>query len=328
MRVLLLGGTGLSGPFIAHELQSRGHDVVVYHRGEHESPFLPDSEHIHGDRRNYDEFRERLKKIRAEGVIDMHSMIVVDSQPVIDAFRGRIKASVHISSGDVYADFGEGQISEDAPLREPPSYEEEPRKYDKVLMERAVLEACGEGDFPATVIRYPVIYGRGRLSGYREWPIIKRVLDGRDALPLPKKAFRVPAVRGYHNNLAAGVVSALESDVASGKVYNLADLEYQTLPEIAKQIARTLDHEWDIVEIPDEVWEGKIYSGPLCRYDVSRASRNLGYCDEVPIKTALRDTVLWQVENPPSEEAPWGIAVDDVAYRTEDLLLASNKRAG
>ncbi len=146
-------------------------------------------------------------------------MIDADSEPVIEAFRGRIKASVHISSGDVYAEFGETQISEDAPLRQPPSYEEEPRDYDKVLMERAVLGACQEGDFPATVIRYPVIYGPGRLGGYREWPLIKRVLDGRDALPLPGKAFRIPAARGYHKNLAAGVVSALESDVAVGKAY-------------------------------------------------------------------------------------------------------------
>ncbi len=72
MRVLLLGGTGLSGPFVARELQNSGHEVVVYHRGEHESPYMPDCEHIHGDRRNREAFREELKKIKADAVIDMH----------------------------------------------------------------------------------------------------------------------------------------------------------------------------------------------------------------------------------------------------------------
>ncbi len=324
MRVLLLGGTGLSGPFIARELQNRGHEVVVYHRGEHESPFMPDCEHIHGDRKDRDAFGEALKKIKANAVIDMLSMIDADSKPVIEAFRGRIRASVHISSGDVYADapdFGEEPISEDAPLRDPPTYEEEPRNYDKVLMERAVLAACQEGDFPATVIRYPVIYGPGRSGGYREWPIIRRVLDGRDRLALPGKAFRIPAARGYNKNLAASVVSALETDAAVGKAYNLSDMECQTLPEIAEEISKILGHEWEVVEIPDDVWEGDIYSGPLGQYDLSRASRDLGLRDVVAVKEALRETVLWQVENPPEPNEIWKITVDEEAYQTEDRLL-------
>ncbi len=330
MRVLLLGGTGFSGPFIAHELQNRGHEVVVYHRGEHESPFMPDCEHIHGDRKDRDTFGEALKRIKADAVIDMLSMIDADSEPVIEAFRGRIRASVHISSGDVYADapdFGEEPISEDAPLRDPPTYEEEPRNYDKVLMERAVLAACQEGDFPATVIRYPVIYGPGRSGGYREWALIRRVLDSRDRLALPGKAFRIPAARGYHKNLAAGVVSALESDAAVGKVYNLADVECQTLPQIAKEIAKTLGHEWEIIEIPDDVWEGDIYSGPLCQYDLSRVSRDLGVRDVVAVEEALRETVLWQLENPPEPNETWKITVDEEAYQIEEGLFAKVPRA-
>ena len=92
MRVLLIGGTGLSGPFIARELLRRNDEVIIFHRGEHESSFLPECEHIHGDRRDREQFEKDLRNIEADAVIDMYSMIDADSEPVIRAFRGRIQA--------------------------------------------------------------------------------------------------------------------------------------------------------------------------------------------------------------------------------------------
>jgi nucleoside-diphosphate-sugar epimerase len=63
VRALLLGGTGLSGPIIGARLIERGHEVIVYHRGKHESKFLPPCEHIHGDRRDQEAFRSMLNRV-------------------------------------------------------------------------------------------------------------------------------------------------------------------------------------------------------------------------------------------------------------------------
>src|ERR1039457_1193272 len=49
MRVLILGGTGLTGPFVARRLYGLGHEVTVFHRGEHEAQMPDGVRHIHGD---------------------------------------------------------------------------------------------------------------------------------------------------------------------------------------------------------------------------------------------------------------------------------------
>ncbi len=150
MRVLVIGGTGMSGPFIAKELQKLGHEVLVYHRGVHESPFLSDCEHIHGERSDRSQFEKDLNGIEADALVDMLSMIDADSQPVIAAFRGRIGASVHISSGDVYRDLGGPDLlREDSPLREGPSFGksrillETRRLYQFLLMRRLMRLKTG-----------------------------------------------------------------------------------------------------------------------------------------------------------------------------------------
>ncbi len=108
---------------------------------------------------------------------------------------------------------------------------------------------------------------------------------------------------------------------------NLADVECQTLPEIAEGIAKILGHEWEIIEIPDDVWEGNIYSGPLGQYDLSRATRDLGLRDVVAVEEALKETVLWQLENPPEPNETWKITVDEEAYQIEEGLFAKVPRA-
>ena len=48
MRVLVLGGTGLTGPFAVRRLCGLGHQVTVFHRGGHEAELPGSVSHIHG----------------------------------------------------------------------------------------------------------------------------------------------------------------------------------------------------------------------------------------------------------------------------------------
>jgi uncharacterized protein YbjT (DUF2867 family) len=49
MRILILGGTTLTGAYAARRLHSLGHEVVVFHRGQHEVELPPGVRHLHGD---------------------------------------------------------------------------------------------------------------------------------------------------------------------------------------------------------------------------------------------------------------------------------------
>jgi uncharacterized protein YbjT (DUF2867 family) len=49
MRVLVLGGTTLTGPYTVRRLYALGHEVTVFHRGEHEAELPVGVRHLHGD---------------------------------------------------------------------------------------------------------------------------------------------------------------------------------------------------------------------------------------------------------------------------------------
>src|SRR5690349_19546475 len=85
MRILMVGGTGLIGPYVARELHDRGHDVTLFHRGQHESD---------------------LVRAEFEVLIHMIPMGEADARAGVHAFAGRTERLVALSSGDVCRAYG------------------------------------------------------------------------------------------------------------------------------------------------------------------------------------------------------------------------------
>src|ERR1043166_3300985 len=119
MRVLVFGGTQFMGPHVVRQLLDLGHDVTLFHRGEHEA--LPAVRHVHGD-------RTRIPRdLEPELVIDMWCMTEAHARAAQERFGG--VRYVVLSSGDVYRNYdglqrhygGEPDpvlLSEEAPLRD------------------------------------------------------------------------------------------------------------------------------------------------------------------------------------------------------------------
>src|SRR5205807_8415945 len=102
MRVLVLGGTRFMGPPAVRELARAGHEVMVFHRGEHEVE-LP-ARHVHG---NFERFEESLAELRAfepELVVDMLAVRPEHAARVAEFPSARF--AVVLSSQDVYRAFG------------------------------------------------------------------------------------------------------------------------------------------------------------------------------------------------------------------------------
>src|SRR5207245_11384742 len=66
MRLLAIGGTGFIGRFAIPALQSMGHDVTVFHRGQS----AVDAPSILGDRRNFAVHADALRASRPDVVVD------------------------------------------------------------------------------------------------------------------------------------------------------------------------------------------------------------------------------------------------------------------
>jgi nucleoside-diphosphate-sugar epimerase len=62
MKILMLGGTSLTGPFTVRYLVEQGHQVTIFHRGKHQVELPPGVNRILGERRQLDKFTSEFKQ--------------------------------------------------------------------------------------------------------------------------------------------------------------------------------------------------------------------------------------------------------------------------
>lgn len=334
MNVLIVGGTRFVGRAIVEELLRCGHEVTIYHRGQHEVAFSSAVMHVHGDRRDYPQFEADMRRLSMDAVVDVIPMNAQDTRSLVKAVRGRIQRSVHLSSGDVYSPGQPVPIPESAALA-PVELVELPLHgqtvpYSKVAVEVAIREAQHARDFPATIMRLPAVYGPGDPLA-RDWFFVKRVLDGRSRIALPDGGLSL-FHRGYVDDVARAVVLALESPEGVGRTYNVGHERVLTVRGIAELVAEVMDHEWEIVSVPaDLLPPTNPYAAPYhLVYDLSLIRTELGYQESVSLEEGMRRTVAWLVANPPTPET-WGLTRylrhDAFDYAAEDAMIAATGRA-
>jgi nucleoside-diphosphate-sugar epimerase len=327
MRVLVIGGTRLSGPDVVGQLVERGHETAVLHRGEQERDLPSRVRHFHGNLQDIEFLRFVARDYAPTAVVHMWAMHPADIEHTADVFHGALERFVMISSGDVYAAFEAVErrepglhpipISELAPLRTGPYPEYNGPDYDKIGAETAALRACQAGRLPTVIVRYPGVYGPGPV---REWYWVKRVRDGRRRIALPDGGLTI-FHRGFFLNLGHAVTLAMERG-RPGAVYNAGDDVQFNVRQLTEMIARIMGHEWEIVGVPPDVWPwGTPYSlhqGHLL-LDTTRIRKELGYRDVVSPQEALRVTVEYLACRKP-EFVPqiWPQGFD---YAAEDLVI-------
>src|SRR5687768_4472121 len=102
MRVLLIGGTGFIGSFLAPELQRIGAEVATLSRGGAGPPHADGLTRILGDRNR---LRDALPHIRAFGpdvVVDLVLSSGTQARELMNVVRGIAGRVVALSSIDVY----------------------------------------------------------------------------------------------------------------------------------------------------------------------------------------------------------------------------------
>ena len=284
MRILFIGGTRSVGLAAVRQLAAAGHELAVFHRGQHDAE-LPDG---------VTRFRSEAAAmpVRAvpdaprgfepEIVVHMIAMGEEDMAAAMRAFTGIARRIVVPSSGDVYRAFGilrgteEGApdpapLREDSPLRSNLFPYREPDTppdalvyhYDKILVERA---AMAEPLLPATILRFPKVYGPGgnkdlaTVHGFRHQPHWRWT-------------------HGHSANVGAAVALAVLDDRASGRIYNVGEAHTPTMGERLAQLPPR-DH-IPISPLPAN------FDQPIV-YDTSRIRRELGFSEPFDEVEAMR----------------------------------------
>jgi nucleoside-diphosphate-sugar epimerase len=226
MRILLIGGNGFIGRFVAAQLIQQGHAVMVFHRGTKPAP--SGAQALHGDRNRLTASAAELKRFAPDVVIDLTLSSAPQAEELMNIFRGATQRVVMLSSIDVYRAVGITHGTEGGPLQELPLTEESELRrtlhpyspesmqllrkifswvtddYDKIPAERMVMN---DRDLSGTVLRLPMVYGPGDPL-HRFYPVVKRITDQRPHIIFPDRWAAWQSPRGYVENVAAAIALA------------------------------------------------------------------------------------------------------------------------
>src|SRR5262245_4141763 len=114
LNILILGGTGFTGPFQVKYALSRGHNVTVFNRGKTHPGELPkEAEQLIGDRNGQ---LDALKGRKWDVCIDIPTTLPVWVRDAAQILQGNVDRYVFISTISVYSDVSKPGSDESAPL--------------------------------------------------------------------------------------------------------------------------------------------------------------------------------------------------------------------
>ena len=114
LRILILGGTGFTGPLQVKYALSRGHKVTVFNRGRTHPGILPkEAEQLIGDRNGQ---LDALKGRQWDVVIDVPTTLPVWVRDAAQILKGNVDRYIFVSTISVYSDVSKPGSDETAPL--------------------------------------------------------------------------------------------------------------------------------------------------------------------------------------------------------------------
>jgi len=318
VKVLVLGGTRFLGPFVIDELVARGHEVAVLTRGE--ATFGGSVRRYQGDASDAAALGRTLKTWRPEALVDMLHCSPEHARSVTSVCAGRLERSVHLSCAAVYGPTPICPVDEETEVMR--TDDAPPHVADQIVADQVVLEAAAQEKLPAVVIRLPELYGPHDPKS-AEWFFARRMLDGRKHIALPDRGLHI-AHRGFAQNMAWGITQALSARRTVGQIYNLGEEKLYTLAQLARGVARAMDHEWDIFSVPGHQWRTP-YDRTVF-FDLRKARGRLRYRDRMIPRDGLELTLAWLCQQPRGDEWAWPGIEEPFNYAREDELIEAHGR--
>jgi nucleoside-diphosphate-sugar epimerase len=303
MRVLIIGGTGLISTAIVEQLLARGHAVTMLNRGKTRSRLSSTIPVIHCDRRFKSAFRDTVRHLTVDAVIDMAAFTPEETQIAYEAFRGRIQQFIHCSTVCVYG----------GPLSTLPATEDEPHTpvseygLNKSACEAFLHARYQQEGFPVTIIRPSHTYGEGNTLVHTL---------GNDTAYLDRLRRGLPVVvhgdgqslwaSAHISDVARAFVNVLDNACAVGEAYQVTGDEWMTWNQYYATIAEVLGGRFNPVYIPTVDLRGlapeetastyEVFQWPSI-FDNGKAKRALGYEYRIRWEDGVRRTLRWLEAN-------------------------------
>jgi nucleoside-diphosphate-sugar epimerase len=286
MNILIAGGSGEVGRYLARDLPRKGHSVVILDRAETETG--PGATFIQGDIADADVVRSAVKG--CDVVIHLAwsfsdtpgTIFGEDIQGHINlldaAVSNQVKSFVYTSTATVY---GRAMIH---PVTEThPCLIQDARKPLYALGKYTAEELCGcyhkTRGLQTTIFRFWWAFG-DTISGSHLRDLIRKALNGQSVEMVQGAggAFLTMA------DLSQAVMLALSRPAAAGQIYNLGSI-FVTWEDVAKIILDLTGSESPLKFVPSDQWHGPAFLNETWDLDWGKAHTELGYSPGSPSET-------------------------------------------
>ncbi len=296
------------GRRVVERLHERGDQVLVVHRGRSTpDPWVP-VEHLWTDRHELAKHADAVQRFAAEAVVDTCALTAADVDAVLPVLPE--VPTVVLSSQDVYqahAGLRSGRceapvpVTEEAVLRyqrhpyRGAGFAHVPDDYDKLDVEDQWRPRG------ATVLRLPLVYGPHDWQR-REDIVLRRLRAGRVRIPIG--AANLLWTRGHVDDLATGVLAALDTRAADGMTINLGETDTWPLSTWFAQILEAADADAELVRVPDTALPADLaLSAAPAQHllvSVARAQALFNWAPGTPAER-VAESVRWHLTQPPTE---------------------------
>jgi nucleoside-diphosphate-sugar epimerase len=284
MRILIVGGTRFIGVYLTKTLVARGHEVVLFNRGNHPAP-IEGVRQIQGDRTNATILKEKLAGESFEAIFDNNGRELSDTQPLVEIFNGKVKHFVYVSSAGVYLK------SSQMPHVEGDAVDPNSRHKGKHHTEAYLAES----GISWTSIRPVYIYGSQNYNDLEAW-FFDRIVRNRP-IPIPDNGMYLTQL-GHVADLADAMADVLGNDRAIGKIYNISGDRYVTFNGLALACAEAAGKSPKDIKLvhydPKQFDFGKRKAFPLRQQhffaDIHLAKTELNWQPKYDLVAGLKDS--------------------------------------
>ncbi|MDQ6655333.1 MAG: NAD-dependent epimerase/dehydratase family protein [Verrucomicrobiota bacterium] len=341
MNILILGGTGFTGPFQVKYALDRGHKVTVFNRGQSHPGELPEGvEQLIGDRNGQ---LGALQDRKWDVVIDNPTSVPVWVRDVAQVLKGNVERYVFISTISVYADNSKPN-DETSALATYDGDDAMKETRDSVIASqfklygplKALSEQEAEKWFPrqTLIIRPGLIVGPGdQTDRFTYWPVrIDRggevlapgngkdpvqFIDVRDLADwtirmVEKRATGIYNATGPASELGLGaMLDGIKAAVGSDAKFTWVDADFLEAQKVSP---------WS--DMP--VWlPPKSEEGAMARTSIRKAlAEGLTFR---PLPETTRDTLAWFKAQPAERQATLHAGLKP--EREKEVLAAWHQRA-
>ena len=304
--VLVTGATGFIGRALVAALAERGVEVraAVRRRGQR---VVGAREHVVvGDMGGEVRWEEGLEgvdcvvhlagRVHTDGTEEEFYRVNCEGtrQLVEAARRSGVRRVVYLSSLAVLDGHGSMRaVTEEVPAKPRTAY-----GRSKLAAERVLLDAVEEGRLEVTIVRPPLVYGP-RAPGN----MVRMVRLVAREVPLPLGAIKNKRSFVCIDNLVGFLILCMSHPKAEGEVFNVADDEYVSTPELARLLGQFLGVRVRLIPVPvgclkwgaTAVGLGETVRKLTESFVVSteKAKKYLGWVPQKRLQDGLRELVAW-----------------------------------